>query len=664
MSLAQHYRRLARAAAWYGDHASARIYTRQALRYNAAPFKEDDHPRDEKGRFAHKEARAALQSWHAENVSQGYQGARAEARQKTVDTVTQLGKASRTLGVNDAGAVREHLEQAGKGWESLRSHAHDWVSAVEGYLQEHLPDVATDDFLADNRDTIKEAFAEADKKAGEKIKAIHAAIQSKKRIKERIGDVKGQIGDLRTQQAKLRKDAAKMEADSTKQLDKADDRIEAGSDLVDEMLEWAEDQLVQGVTGYEDWVEKEPPHTWNTPSKLGDYPATTGKDAAQYVAGSLSGLSQRLEQYLADLGPKYGPLADKILKQWDKKIGKWQDSNLDPIAGHVDAHVKLYADAQAAMREAGEIDGKLGELHSKAEDLGYEYNNANDDHHAAVDELVDVEEGLRNTLHETLTGMVEEVDAELVEEPEEDEPEDEDSDLYARSPLRYNADFERLHPRKKGGKFAPKGQGEEKVGESAKGTPKDGAVIKEGKTGNTKTIYSDGKAVHTYKNVPKQVHFQSDLLNDDNQNLCGGWQVKDEPERLVQQLESKKKPFGVVNFLPQNKDAAEKAKAKLDKAGLVTVLHKRPHQGWNFDHMWDLMACQDMKVKDIGDLEALKKDYAQVFESGREEDTIDDYADRHLSSFFDGWDSPPLPLWLTGLILGYPVENTVSLYLS
>ena len=52
MSLAQHYRRLARAAAWYGDHASARIYTQQALRYNA-DF-EGKHPRKEDGEFAAK----------------------------------------------------------------------------------------------------------------------------------------------------------------------------------------------------------------------------------------------------------------------------------------------------------------------------------------------------------------------------------------------------------------------------------------------------------------------------------------------------------------------------------------------------------------------------------------------------------------------------------
>ena len=57
-------------------------------------------------------------------------------------------------------------------------------------------------------------------------------------------------------------------------------------------------------------------------------------------------------------------------------------------------------------------------------------------------------------------------------------------------------------------------------------------------------------------------------------------------------------------------------------------------------------------------------DYANVFMPGFLTQEIRAFADRKLSSFFDGWDSPPLPLWLTGLILGYPVENTISLYLE
>jgi hypothetical protein len=96
----------------------------------------------------------------------------------------------------------------------------------------------------------------------------------------------------------------------------------------------------------------------------------------------------------------------------------------------------------------------------------------------------------------------------------------------------------------------------------------------------------------------------------------------------------------------------------------ITELRRREWQGWNTDHVWDLLACHDLRVSDIGDLQSLREDYAEVFQTGLEQDEVAVFADVPLKAFFNGWDSPPLPLWLTGLILGYPVENTISLYLE
>lgn len=103
---------------------------------------------------------------------------------------------------------------------------------------------------------------------------------------------------------------------------------------------------------------------------------------------------------------------------------------------------------------------------------------------------------------------------------------------------------------------------------------------------------------------------------------------------------------------------------RLEAAGLVARLRRRQWQGWNCDHVWDVLACQDMRVRDIGNLDDLRNDYAPLFTTGLVHDDIDLFADLPLTTFFDGWDSPPLPLWLTGLILGYPIENTISLYLE
>ncbi len=196
---------------------------------------------------------------------------------------------------------------------------------------------------------------------------------------------------------------------------------------------------------------------------------------------------------------------------------------------------------------------------------------------------------------------------------------------------------------------------------------KHGIVIREHKRWNTKTIYNNGHVMRIYRRQPKTIRFQSPMVNDFNQHLCGGWSmadIKDDKEATVQQLIARRKPFASITYWPYQEAEAPDAQRRLDSAGLVTRLRRRAFQGWNFDHVWDLLACQDMRVRDIGDLRALRADYAQVFEAGLEDQEIMPLADLHLSTFFDGWDSPPLPLWLTGLILGYPVENTISLYLE
>lgn len=123
-----------------------------------------------------------------------------------------------------------------------------------------------------------------------------------------------------------------------------------------------------------------------------------------------------------------------------------------------------------------------------------------------------------------------------------------------------------------------------------------------------------------------------------------------------------KKPFACIYFWPDRHSEAVEAQQRLMSAGLVTDLRRRELSPSHA--VWDLLACHDIRVKNIGDLRALQEDYAGAFESDFLTEEIRAFADRKLSSFFDGWDSPPLPLWLTGLILGYPVENTISIYLQ
>ena len=196
---------------------------------------------------------------------------------------------------------------------------------------------------------------------------------------------------------------------------------------------------------------------------------------------------------------------------------------------------------------------------------------------------------------------------------------------------------------------------------------KHGVHIKEHKHWKTKTIYNSGHVMHIYRRQPKTIRFHSPMVNDFNQDLCGGWSmsdIKDEKEATIHQLITGNKPFASITYWQDQKVKAEDAQRRIASTGLATELRKRAFPAGQNDHVWDLLACQDMRVKDIGDLRALRDDYAEVFEMGLENKEIMPFADVPLSTFFDGWDSPPLPLWLTGIILGYPVENTVSIYLE
>ena len=196
---------------------------------------------------------------------------------------------------------------------------------------------------------------------------------------------------------------------------------------------------------------------------------------------------------------------------------------------------------------------------------------------------------------------------------------------------------------------------------------KHGVHIREHKHWNTKTVYNNGHVMRIYRRQPKVIRFSSPMVNDFNQHLCGGWSLSgigDEREATVNQLIQRRKPFASITYWHDQSDRALKDRERLEDAGLVAHLRRRPWQGWNCDHVWDVLACQDMQVRDIGDLDDLRKDYAPIINMGLDHEEFDSFADVPLTTFFEGWDSPPLPLWLTGLILGYPIENTISLYLE
>jgi hypothetical protein len=197
---------------------------------------------------------------------------------------------------------------------------------------------------------------------------------------------------------------------------------------------------------------------------------------------------------------------------------------------------------------------------------------------------------------------------------------------------------------------------------------KHGVVVAAGAKHKTKTIWNRGHRMVTYRRQPLRIRFKSKMVNDTNQNLCGGWFMDgatgdDINRQIEKQLISCKKPLGVMVFWDEENTAAKACVSRLKKAGLAV----RTSRGWRSDQTI-VEACHDIRVGDIGDLGDLVADY---IESGAIGDASVDnlcrefnvYSARKLKSFLGGkWDMPNCPAWVTGLVLGYPVENTISLY--
>lgn len=195
-----------------------------------------------------------------------------------------------------------------------------------------------------------------------------------------------------------------------------------------------------------------------------------------------------------------------------------------------------------------------------------------------------------------------------------------------------------------------------------------GVIVTTGLKHKTKTIWNRGHRMVTYRRQPLRIRFKSKMVNDTNQNLCGGWFLDgatgDEIKRQIErQLIAGKKPLGVMVFWDEDNTAAKACVARLKKAGLVV----RTSRGWRHGQQI-VEACHDIRVGDIGDMGDLASDYigsgaisdANVDSLCRE---FNVYSRRKLKSFLgDKWDITSCPYWVTGLILGYPVENTISLY--
>lgn len=189
---------------------------------------------------------------------------------------------------------------------------------------------------------------------------------------------------------------------------------------------------------------------------------------------------------------------------------------------------------------------------------------------------------------------------------------------------------------------------------------KHGIYIIPRKHWNTKQIWVNNYLVMTYPRVPKRIQFQHAMVNDENQNLCGGWHLdwEDENDKILSRVADGLKPLGIAHAI-ESRAEVEQLVRQLEADGLDVKVTPSPVRGW------DIAVAHPGTLGEVFDLSTLAEDY--VASGGISSDQmareIAQYTHRSLISFAGKYDVDAVPPWVTGLILGYPVENTISLYL-
>lgn len=186
---------------------------------------------------------------------------------------------------------------------------------------------------------------------------------------------------------------------------------------------------------------------------------------------------------------------------------------------------------------------------------------------------------------------------------------------------------------------------------------KHGIYIVKGNKTQTKKIYNNGYLLVRYFYQPHSLSFKNKMVNDMNQHFCGGWSLFDldlSNEALLKRVLEGKKPLGIISEWKE-KDL-QKYHEKIDTEKYDLGIFEIKKTGAYY-----LAIAPKGKIKDLFDLEILKNDYR---DNGIDIN-ISEVGERSISYYFDDWDAQDggkIQLWLTGLLLGYPIENTISLY--
>ena len=174
-----------------------------------------------------------------------------------------------------------------------------------------------------------------------------------------------------------------------------------------------------------------------------------------------------------------------------------------------------------------------------------------------------------------------------------------------------------------------------------------------------------------YKFPRVEIPFSSPMVRWDNLFFCGGYSLEkpdgtyaDKKEYLVDAVIAGLKPIG---FIIVREDESEQIINKIKKNGLKYAIN--PHH-WN--GYCEIGIANHGKIKDNFDIEAVIESYRLVSKglgynllTNEDEVKLRKISTSNLSDFISGFDygnceKKVFEDVLTGLLLGYPIESTVS----
>jgi hypothetical protein len=187
---------------------------------------------------------------------------------------------------------------------------------------------------------------------------------------------------------------------------------------------------------------------------------------------------------------------------------------------------------------------------------------------------------------------------------------------------------------------------------------KNGIFLEKSKNFQTKKIYSNGYLVVKYLYQPLSIKFESKMVNDTNQHFAGGWSISGldlSNNALLNRVLEGKKPMGVISEWKE--ENLDKYNSLIDKKQFYVT-----KSSYKNSKAFYLIVATKGKLKDLFDLNSLYETYLENNISIN----VEKYKNKTLKDFFEDWDAQDygsnIDYWITGLILGYPIENTISIY--